>query len=99
VGTFEIRVTEFCPHFTIYRTDDSILLGIYTAAARGLDSGVLQIQKSHDAMFQQISGHFNSLWALHRTKAAAEENYLVKCHSLMRPSLNEALVGELLGDS
>lgn len=99
VGSLEIRVTEFCPHFTIYRTDDSLLFGIYTAAAKGLDSAVLQIQKSHDAIFQQVSGHFNSLWALHWPKAAAEENYLVKCHSLMPPSLNEAFIRKLLGDS
>jgi hypothetical protein len=99
VGLFEIRVTEFCPHFTIYRTDDSILLGIYTAGAKGLDSAVLQVQKSHDAMFQQVAGHFNSLWALiNRPDTAAEEKYLVKCHSLMQPSLNEALVKELLGE-
>src|SRR5687768_10855353 len=64
IGSFEIRVTEFCPHLTIFRTDNSLLLGIYTAAAKGLDSAVLQIERSHDPIFQQLCGHFNNLWAL-----------------------------------
>ena len=99
VGSLEIRVTDFCPHFTIYRTDDSILWGIYTSASKGLYSSVLQVQRSHGALFEQIGKHFDCLWQLHRLGRAAEDSYLVKCHSQLAPCLNEQFVDEILGGS
>lgn len=96
MGSLEIRVIDFCPHFTIYRTDDSILWGIYTATTRGLYSSVLQVQKSHDALFRQIVGHFDSLWKIGGLNRNPDETFLLKCDSYMPPILNEKLVDELL---
>lgn len=96
IGSLEIRVIDFCPHFTIYRTDDSILWGIYTATTRGLYSSVLEVQKSHDSLFRQIVGHFDSLWKIGGLDRSPDKTFLLKCDSYMPPILNERLVEELL---
>jgi hypothetical protein len=97
VGSLEIRVTEHCPYMTVFRTDNTVLLGLYTAAAKGLDTAVLQVHKAHDALFHQVTGHFNRLWSL-RGDNEASDAFLVKCHSLMPPALNRALIDRLLDE-
>lgn len=97
VGFLEVRITDFCPHFTIYRTDDMILWGIYTAATRGDHSAVLRVQKTNDALFRQMMSHFEKLWHIGRLDKHTDESYLVKCHSRLSPVLNERLVSQLLG--
>lgn len=98
MGSLEIRVLDFCPHFTIYRTDNSVLWGIYTATNLGLYSAVLQVKKSHEDLFQQMIQHFDSLWKFPSLERAAEESYLISCHCHVQPMLNEKLVNELLGE-
>jgi hypothetical protein len=98
-GSFEIKMTDFCPHFTIFRTDNSILWGIYTASSMGLYSSVLQVNTSHDALFRQLQDHFNSVWKAPRLTPGADESYLVRFHSHTSPQLNEKLIQEMLSDT
>jgi hypothetical protein len=92
IGSLEIRVIDACPHCTIYRTDDTMLWGIYSAATRGFHSAVLRVQLSQRALFEQLRQHFESLWNSTTTRAL----WLVKCSRQNPPKLNAPLVAELL---
>jgi hypothetical protein len=59
----------------------AMLWGIYTAYTRGLYSALLQVQKSHEALFRQILGHFDSLWKFGGLNTDPDETYLVKFDS------------------
>jgi hypothetical protein len=98
IGSFEIRMIDMCPYCTIYRTDDIILWGIYTSRTMGLNSAALEVPKGQGVLFDQLSGHFDSLW---NTNLSGEsgENYLVKFYDPNVPTLriNEKLVEQTLG--
>jgi hypothetical protein len=96
MGSLEIRATDFCPYFTVFRTDDSVLWGIYTAATQGLRSSVIEVQKSHDRLFRQILGHFDSLWQVGGLSRNPDDTWLLKCDRFQPPTLNEALAAKLL---
>ena len=72
IGSFQIRITDLCPHLTIYHTDDTILWGLYTFASRGLDSPALRVPKTQSAVFGQLITHFDKLWD------RSSENYLIR---------------------
>jgi|GEM_PF-1475212 len=96
MGTIEIRLIELCPHFTIYRTDNDILWGIYTSAHRGLFSPVLQVPKEQHMLYEQLIGHFNKLWDKNMTTPNGD-NCLVRFYDPHVPTLNESLFTEVLG--
>jgi hypothetical protein len=91
-GSLEIKVLDLCPHFTIYRTDESILWGIYTATTMGLYSSVLHVKKSHDELYQQLLQHFNSLWKQPSLSRTTEDSTLLSFHCHAAPFLNEDLI-------
>lgn len=84
-GLFEIRMLQMCPHFTIYRTDDQILWGLYTSAHRGQFSPVLEVVRSRTLVFEHLVGHFERLWNLSR------RHWLVRYHDTYKPTLNDEL--------
>lgn len=94
-GSLEIKVLDLCPHFTIYRTDESILWGIYTATTMGLYSSVLHVKKSHDELYQQLLQHFNSLWKQPSITRKTEDSTLLSFHCHAAPTLNEQLINML----
>lgn len=97
-GSLEIKVLDLCPYFTIYRTDESILWGMYTSSNMGLYSPALHVKKSHDELYQQLSQHFNSLWKQPTISGRAEDNVLLSFHCHTAPMLNERLIGLLSED-
>jgi hypothetical protein len=94
-GSLEVKVLDFCPHFTIYRTDETILWGIYTATTMGLYSSVLHVKKSHDELYQQLLQHFNSLWKQPSMSRTSEDSTLLSFHCHAAPLLNKHLVSQL----
>jgi predicted nucleotide-binding protein len=94
VGSFEIRVSDFCPHVTIFRADKRILLGMYSAAKMGLHSPVMEVDEANGELFQEVREHFNKLWdgGIHSGK---RESYLVRYQADAPPTLNEQLDKEL----
>jgi len=97
-GSLEIRMTEMCPHFTIYRTDDVILWGLYTAGIRGLDSAVLQVPKEQNILFGQLVNHFDKLWDKNLSGSSGE-SFLVRYYAPNVPTLNEELLEKVLGSA
>lgn len=91
IGSFQIRITDLCPHLTIYHTDDTILWGLYTFASRGLDSPALRVPKTQSAVFGQLITHFDKLWD------RSSENYLIRYYDPNVPTYNETLFEQILG--
>jgi len=98
IGAFDIRITDYCPYFTIYRTDELMLWGLYTASVLGLHSSVLHVREANTILYRQMLEHFNSMWTNRSTTQPRTENYILRCHSHAEPILNERLVEELLGE-
>lgn len=95
-GSFEIRIMNMCPYCTIHRTDDLILWGIYTAAAKGFDCAVLRVDKQQDLLFSQLCSHFDALW----NKSLSEEgdsDFVVRYHASEGLKLNGVLLEKVLG--
>lgn len=99
VGSLEIRIIDHCPHFTLYRTDEDILWGIYTSETRGTNSAVLNVNKENQRLFNQLTGHFDTLW--HSTIAGVEKegNYLLRFYYPSKPKHNTQLEELLLQNS
>jgi len=88
IGSFEIRLFDDCPYFTVFRADDTILWGLYTNYAPGSETSVLEVKKS-SSLFSQLKTHFDTAWK------ANSGNYIVRLHRGDKPSLNEALLKTL----
>ncbi len=90
VGSLEIRVMDHCPHFTLYRTDDQILWGMYTSNTRGINSAVLRVGDNNRELFTQLMKHFDTLWM--RSIDGQESNTLLRYHDNSGPpTYNEEL--------
>lgn len=97
-GSLEIRVIDMCPHFTIYRTDELLLWGIYTSAFRGLDSAVLRVPREQDILFGQLSTHFSKLWDK-SLSGPSGSNCLVRYYDPHVPTLNQEILKKVLGSN
>jgi hypothetical protein len=96
IGSFEIRLLELCPHATIYRVDEAIYWGVYSATTRGHESALLRVQPQNGSMFSQLAGHFDALWG------ASSAAWLLRFYVDIAPSLNGGLATRYLtqgGDS
>jgi hypothetical protein len=93
MGALEIRLMDMCPHYTIYRSDEEILWGIYTSAQRGYFSSVLLVTKKHKELHEQLVSHFDSMW----DKSRGDGHYLVRFYGPAAPQVNESLLTQILG--
>lgn len=96
MGSFEIRVMDMCPHFTIYRTDNVILWGLYTSAQRGLYSPVIEVPKEQNTLYEPLMRHFEKLWET-GASGLGRNNFIVSFYDPAPPRLNEQLVERILG--
>lgn len=73
-GSFEVRLYDGCPYLTIFRADDEIVWGLYTAEKRGVNSAAFRSKKGDSALSGQLEGHFNVIWE--RSRSACIVRYL-----------------------
>jgi len=95
-GCIEIRLINMCPHFTMYRADEVMLMGIYTSAMRGLDSAVINVPKEQNELISQLNRHFDKLWERSILDTGEDHNFLVRYYDPNKPTLNEELIQNIL---
>jgi|SRR5579884_146594 len=89
-GSLEIRLIDSCPHYTIYRTDEDILWGLYTSDTTGLYRAVISVPQKQNILFGQLMGHFDTLWN------ECAERWIIRYRGLDQPQLNSDLLIEIL---
>lgn len=73
-GSFEVRLYDGSPYLTIFRADDEIVWGLYTAEKRGINSPAFKSIKGGSTLSNQLEGHFNIVWE--RSRSATLVRYL-----------------------
>ncbi len=90
-GMFVIRAVDLCPYFSINRTDDEMLWGLYTSNHRGVYAPVFHVKRT-SAVFEKLTTHFERLWTL------SDQRDVVRYYHPSRPTINRPLVAQLLGE-
>lgn len=95
VGSVEIRLINVCPYISIYRVDNSVYWGLYTANKTGEESPLFFSKKmDKDGMFEILKDHIYGLLP----KEDIDNLYLLKMIIKDRPPiLNRAIVDQILG--
>ena len=96
MGTLEIKITDMCPHFTIYRADDNIFWGVYTAASKGIYSTAMEVNNKQKKIFEELKKHFDRLWDSSLCYRNSE-NSLFKIYNPNGLIINENMYSKLLG--
>jgi hypothetical protein len=91
MGSFEIRVVKYCPHFTVFVTDDLIRLGLYVWGQKGTESPVLGVRRESSELARQLLVHFERLWNV------SAGDWLVRCAIDVAPTFNAPLCDRLMG--
>lgn len=73
-GSFEVRLYDGCPYLTIFRADDEIVWGLYTAEKRGVNSAAFRSKKGGSMLSGQLESHFDAIWE--RSRSACLVRYL-----------------------
>jgi hypothetical protein len=97
VGSLEIRLTDLCPYFTIFRTDADIIWGVYTSTKKGYFSPAFHVSQRQTPLYDELMGHFNRLWDKSLDNKTNEANYLVRFDGSSPPLINEKLLTSILG--
>ncbi len=93
VGAFEIKLIDRCPYFSLFRVDDVIYWGLYTADTTGMNSPMFRVRNSQNpALFDRFKQHF---YALYEKDLGGQDNFLVKME-VDAPYLNRKLAEDLL---
>jgi hypothetical protein len=90
IGSFDIRVMDECPYFTVFRVDDIILWGIFLCFKPGTESPVLRVEKKNKELFDDLKQHFQTLWDNNR------ENWIVQYDRGASPKFNDRLYNDLM---
>ena len=96
MGTLEIKITDMCPHLTIYRTDNNIAWGLYTAASKGIYSTAMEVNNKQKKIFEELKKHFDRLWD-NSLCYCNSENSLFKIYDPNGLIINENMYSKLLG--
>jgi len=96
MGTIEIKITDMCPHLTIYRTDNNIAWGLYTAASKGIYSTAMEVNNKQKKIFEELKKHFDRLWD-NSLCYCNSENSLFKIYDPNGLIINENMYSKLLG--
>lgn len=73
-GSFEVRLYDGCPYMTLFRADDELIWGLYTAEKRGVNSPAFRSVRGGSVLAGQLEGHFNVIWE--RSKSTSLVRYL-----------------------
>lgn len=73
-GSFEVRLYDRCPYMTLFRADDELIWGLYTAEKRGVNSPAFRSVRGRSVLAGQLEGHFNVIWE--RSKSTSLVRYL-----------------------
>lgn len=73
-GSFEVRLYDGCPYMTLFRADDELTWGLYTAEKRGVNSPAFRSVRGGSVLAWQLEGHFNVIWE--RSKSTSLVRYL-----------------------
>jgi hypothetical protein len=94
-GALEVRITQACPHITVFRSDNTIIWGLYTSDRKGYDSPPLRATPTQDVLYQALSNHFEIIWA-----RSNDERYggWVLRYDFNGPALNEPLLRTFFGN-
>lgn len=92
IGSLQIILLDCCPYVTIYRVDDEIYWGLYTAGASGVNLPLFKTSMNLDpAFYSQLHEHIHS-FMVH------EDIYpkLVHMPEMKKPALNRKVLQDAL---
>ena len=95
VGSVEICLINTCPYISLFRADNSMYWGLYTAHKTGEETPLFFSKKmDREGMFEILKDHFYGLLP----KEKAENPYLLKMIIKDQPPiLNRSLANQILG--
>lgn len=92
-GSFEIRLFNTCPYFSLYIIDNMpILWGVYSAAGLGYNQPVIEVPNEQAIIYNSLLKNFDRLWDWN------SDNYLVKFDwTSGGPKINNKILSEIYG--
>lgn len=93
LGSFEVRLYQYCPYIAVFRADTNLLLGLYLSTGVGFNHAMINVPGDEEETFSQIKNHFNEVW-----RENIRTSLFMYNRHVDRTNVNNALFKELLGD-
>lgn len=95
-GRFKVKLTKFCPYYSIERYDSTIYWGLYTADSTGIYSPMFLVTlKEHYLLFDKFRKHYIDLLSKNINREN-DDLYLIRMEG-GSPKLNRVLADTILG--